>query len=71
MSLKVIDKNLVKVYDTQGNLIEERNATLEDLLEDLKDKVIEELANNYYLEFTFTLPTGQSITVKAKLKRLV
>jgi len=67
MSLKVIDKNLVKVYDTQGNLIEERNATLEDL----KDKVIEELANNYYLEFTFTLPTGQSITVKAKLKRLV
>jgi hypothetical protein len=65
MSLKVIERNRVKVYDSQGNLVEERDATFEDL----KNKILEELANNYYLEFTFTLPTGQVITVQAKLKK--
>jgi len=64
MSL-VIDRNRVRVYDSQGNLVEERDATLEDL----KNKVLEELADKYYLEFTFTLPTGQVVKVQAKLKK--
>jgi len=66
MSLK-IDKNRVRVYGSQGDLVEERDATLEDL----KDKVLEELADKYYLEFTFTLPTGQVVKVQAKLKKVV
>ena len=59
-------KLVKKITDEQGNtFVYEIEATLDDI----KETILNELANNYYLEFTFTLPTGQSITVKAKLKR--
>jgi hypothetical protein len=60
----VIERNRVRVYD-QGNLVEERDLTLEDL----KNIILKELGEKYYIEFTFTLPTGQTIKVTAKLKR--
>ena len=61
----VIERNRIRVYD-QGKLVEERDATLEDL----KELVIKELAEKYYIEFEFTLSTGQSIKVKAQLKKI-
>jgi len=67
MSLKVIKGNRVVVYDSSGNLIEERDATLEDL----KDITLKELVEKCYIEFEFTLPTGQSIKVKAQLKKIM
>jgi hypothetical protein len=63
--VKVIEKNRVKVYDEQGNLVEDRDATLEDI----KELIIKELVENYYIEFNFTLPAGQVIKVSAKLKK--
>jgi len=61
----VLEGNRLKVYDDKGNLVEERNATLEDL----KNIILNELANNYYIEFIFTI-AGQSVTVKAQLKKV-
>ena len=58
-------KLVKKITDEQGNtFVYEIEATLDDI----KETILNELANNYYLEFTFTTG-GQSITVKAKLKR--
>ncbi len=67
MSYKiVIERDRVKIYDEKGNLVEEWTATLEDL----KEAVLRELAENYYIEFEFTLPTGQVIKVGAKLEKV-
>jgi hypothetical protein len=62
----VLESNRIKIYDDKGNLIGERNASLEDL----KNIILNELANNYVIQFTFTLPTGQTITVKAQLQKV-
>jgi len=39
------------------------------LLSTLLDAIIDKL-EKYYVEFEFTLPTGQTITVKAQLKSI-
>jgi len=65
MSVK-LEGGRVKIYDSKGNLVEEREASLEDI----KNAILEALENNYYIEFEFTLPTGQSIKVKAQLKKI-
>lgn len=54
---KVIEKNRLKVYDDVGNLIEERDATLEDLLDLLPEKI----------ELEITLLGGEKI--KGLLKK--
>jgi hypothetical protein len=59
----VVEKNRIRIYDSQGNLVEERDLTLEDL----KSIILKELEEKYYVEFTFTLPTGQTIKVNAQL----
>ena len=61
----VLEGNRLKVYDDKGNLVEERNATLEDL----KNIILDELVNNYYIEFTFTIGT-QTVKVTARLKKV-
>jgi hypothetical protein len=61
-----IEKNMLKIYDDKGNLVEEREASLEDL----KNIILNELERNYVIEFTFTLPTGQTIKVQAKLTKV-
>jgi hypothetical protein len=62
----ILEKNRIKIYDSKGNLVEEREATLEDL----KNAILNELANNYVFEFTFTLPTGETMKVRAKLEKV-
>ncbi len=64
MSMKILEKNRIKVYDKDGNLVEERDVTLEDL----KELILKELSENYYIEFTFTIGT-QTVTVRASLKK--
>ena len=66
MSVK-LEGGRVKIYDSKGNLVEEREASLEDI----KNAILEALENNYYIEFEFTLSTGQSIKVKARLKKIL
>ena len=61
----ILEKDRLKIYDDKGNLIEERNVSFEDL----KNIILNELANNYYIEFIFTI-AGQSVTVKAQLKKV-
>jgi len=61
----VVAGNRVRVYDSRGNLVEERDATLEDL----KDIILKELAEKYIVEFEFTV-AGQTIKVRAQLKRI-
>ena len=61
----VLEGNRLKVYDDKGNLVEERDANLDDL----KNIILDELANNYYIEFTITIGT-QTVTVKARLKKV-
>ncbi|MEM1829713.1 MAG: hypothetical protein QXV79_03655 [Thermofilaceae archaeon] len=46
---KVIEKNRLKVYDDEGNLIEERDATLEDLINFLTEE----------LEIEISIPSGE------------
>ena len=59
----VIEKNRVRVYNENGELVEERDLTLEDL----KNIILKELAEKYYVEFEFVV-SGQTIKVKAQLK---
>jgi len=61
----VLEGNRLKVYDSKGNLVEERNVSLEDL----KNIILDELTNNYYIEFTFTIGT-QTVKVTARLKKV-
>ena len=61
----VLEGNRLNVYDDKGNLVEERDANLDDL----KNIILDELANNYYIEFTFQIGT-QTVTVKAQLKKV-
>ncbi|MEM4033997.1 MAG: hypothetical protein QXD16_04800 [Sulfolobales archaeon] len=49
--MKIIEKDRVKVYDDEGKLIEERNATFEDLLDIL--------AENYIIEIV--IESGQQL----------
>lgn len=55
--MKIIDRNRVKIYDENGRLIEERDATIEDILDAITEKY----------EFEIELP-DKSI-VKCKLKK--
>jgi hypothetical protein len=55
-------------YVVDGKEICEREIDI--LLRNLKDTILKELAEKYYIEFEFTLPTGQSIKVKAQLKKM-
>ena len=59
-----IEGNRVKIYDSKGNLVEEREASLEDI----KNAILAELESNYVVEFTITV-AGQTVTVKARLKK--
>jgi len=61
----VLEGNRLKVYDDKGNLVEERNANLEDL----KNIILDELANNYVIQFTFQIGT-QTIQVTARLQKV-
>ena len=55
-----------RIVDKDGNTyVYETEATAEDI----KDMILKELEENYYLEFTFTLSTGQVVKVQAKLKK--
>ena len=60
----VLEGNRLKIYDDKGNLVEERNANLDDL----KNIILDELTNNYYIEFTFQIGT-QTVKVTARLKK--
>ena len=40
------------------------------LVDAVTDTVLEELARDYYIEFEFTLPTGQTVKVRAQLKKV-
>jgi hypothetical protein len=59
-----LEGNRVKIYDSKGNLVEEREASLEDI----KNAILAELENNYVMEFTITI-AGQTMTVKARLRK--
>jgi len=61
----ILEKDRLKIYDDKGNLIEERNVSFEDL----KNIILNELANNYYIEFTFQIGT-QTIKVTARLEKV-
>ena len=61
----VVAGNRVRVYNERGELVEERDMTLEDL----KDIILKELAEKYIVEFEFTVGS-QVIRVKAQLKRI-
>jgi hypothetical protein len=39
------------------------------MLDEIVDRTIDLLVNNYVLNFVFTLPTGQTITVNAGFKK--
>lgn len=41
--MKIIEKNRVRIYDDEGNLVEERDATFEDLLDVLVEGYIIEI----------------------------
>jgi hypothetical protein len=59
--MKVLEKNRLKVYDdVTGQLVEEREATLEDLLNILVE--------NYELDVTLDLKTGTGIIKLKKVK---
>ena len=60
----VIERNRVRVYNERGELVEERDMTLEDL----KNIILKELAEKYIVEFEFTIGS-QVIKVKAQLKK--
>jgi len=49
--MKVLEKNRIKEYDANGNLISDREATLEDLLDIL--------TNQYIIVITVNLQNGQ------------
>ena len=49
--MKILEKNRVKEYDDKGNLISDREATLEDLLDIL--------TNQYTIVITVNLQNGQ------------
>jgi hypothetical protein len=57
--MKVLEKNRIKEYDDKGNLISDREATLEDLLN--------VLVENYELDISIDLKSGTGkITIKRK-----
>jgi hypothetical protein len=57
--MKVLEKNRIKEYDDKGNLIADREATLEDLLN--------VLVENYESDISIDLKTGTGkITIKRK-----
>lgn len=41
--MKVLEGRRVKVFDDKGNLVEERDATLEDLLDVLVESIVVEI----------------------------
>ncbi len=58
------------VYDEKENRWRsDREIELENIKNKIIDELLNQLINNYYIEFTITLPTGQTITVKASLKK--
>jgi len=48
---KIIVGGRIRVYDDAGNLVEERDATAEDIIEVLLDKLV----NEYVIEGTLTI----------------
>jgi hypothetical protein len=57
--LKILEKNRVREYDDKGNLISERDATFEDMLE--------QMTTNYTWDITLDLKTGSgTVTMKKK-----
>ena len=58
----------VTCYVADGKEVCEREIDI--LLRQLKDTILKELAEKYYIEFELTLSTGQSIKVKAQLKKI-
>jgi hypothetical protein len=55
--MKVIEGNRVKVYNEKGELIQEREVTLEDL----KEIIVDELIQQYELEVTVDLRSGRGV----------
>jgi len=58
--------------EVEGKEFYEReiDVLLRELKENLKKEMIRELTENYILDFTFTLPTGQTVKVQAKFAKL-
>ena len=44
---------------------------LDAVIQEIASKIESDLENNYVISFTFTLPTGQTIKVDAKLTKVV
>ncbi len=57
------------VWDEKENRWKsDREKELEDIKSKIIDELLNQLVNNYYIEFTFTIGT-QTVTVRASLKK--
>jgi N-acetylglutamate synthase/N-acetylornithine aminotransferase len=57
---KVLEGNRVKIYNEKGELMQEREATLEDLKEYIDSK-LQELLTQYEIEITVDLQSGRGV----------
>jgi hypothetical protein len=59
--LKVIKGNRVEVYNEKGELVQEREATLEDVKELVVKELIEILTTQYEVEITVDITSGKGV----------
>jgi len=59
--LKVVKGNRVEVYNEKGELVQEREATLEDVKELVVKELIEILTAEYDLEITIDIRSGRGV----------
>ncbi|MCC5990205.1 MAG: hypothetical protein LM558_01670 [Thermosphaera sp.] len=59
--MKVVKGNRVEVYNEKGELVQEREATLEDVKELVVKELIEILTAEYDLEITIDIRSGRGV----------
>jgi hypothetical protein len=57
----VLEGNRVKIYNKRGELVQEREATLEDLKEIIVKELAKELTQQYELEVTIDVKEGKGV----------
>jgi hypothetical protein len=53
---KILEKNRIRIYNDKGELVEERDATLEDL----KEIILKELSEDYEIELDINMREGKA-----------
>jgi len=67
---KIITKKGREVVIEAPHVTVEEARLVQIMFDEIIDGVINLLVNNYVLDFTFTLPTGQTVKVQARFVKL-